>query len=57
MAKINEVCFCYFTVAMLVHLHGAPTWPLHNNARMKRRKDLNLDEAAYISIIYHIPAC
>ena len=45
----------------------APTWHLHtksykfgwntfpNNARMKDRRDLNLDEVLYTSVIYYIP--
>ena len=68
MANLNDRCFCYLTAAMFVSLGGAQIWRLDtklykfegntflNNAQMKNRKDLNLGQVVYISIIYHIPA-
>ena len=68
MAKLDDRCFCYFTVAMFMSLRGAQTWRLHttlckfvcgtspNDGRMKNCTDLNLGEVVYISIIFHIPA-
>ena len=67
MAELNNRCFCYFTIAILVlMLVPMPTWCLHtklykfgwnafqNNARMNNRTDLNLGEVVYLPIIFYI---
>ena len=55
MAKLNGICFGYFTDAMLVplevHQLGVST---QSNARMKNHSDLILGEVVYILIIYYI---
>ena len=53
MAKLNDRCFCCIKAAMcLSEGHQQNSFP--NNAGMKNRTDLNLDEVISLSIIYHI---
>ena len=66
-AKLNNSCFCHFTVAILVSLRGTPTWGLQtklykfvwnvspNISLMKNYTDQNLCKVVYIWEFYLMP--